>query len=106
MKQKDGLTFQDYARLVTENLPTVNVTEEELNALDVERDLREWKKVVIFYSLRLFLAPLLESIILYDRMLWILEGGEDIHCRLIPTFDPFLSPRNHVMIADRGPLKK
>lgn len=104
VKQKDGLTFQEYARIVTENLPTVNPTVEELLDAQIEKDLSEWKEVVIFYTLRLFLAPLLESILLHDRMLWILESDDENRCILLPTFDPSKSPRNHVMIAERVPF--
>lgn len=103
VKQKDGLSFQEYARIVTENLPSVNVTNDELSDPQIVRDLTEWKKVVIVYTLRLLLAPLLETIILHDRKLWILESDPNNNCILPPTFDPLKSPRNHVMIAERGP---
>lgn len=105
MKQKDGLTFQEYARTVTESFTHFQVTEEEITSQRIEQDLMEWKRVVIFYTLRLFLAPLLETIILQDRMLWILEEDEQSQCVLRATFDPLKSPRNHVMTAERGPLK-
>lgn len=100
VKQKDGLTFQEYARLVTTNCKDIEIPDEEFSTVDVEKDLAEWKKVVIFYTLRLFIAPLLETVILYDRMLWILED-QDCQCSLQATFDPILSPRNHVLIALR-----
>lgn len=100
VKQKDGLTFREYVRLATANLTHLNITDEELTNPEVEKDAAEWKKVAIFYTLRLFLAPLLESIILLDRMLWILEkGGSNLKCELRATFDPLKSPRNQVMVA-------
>lgn len=104
VKQKDGLSFAEYVRLVTDDLPTVHVTAEELSDPQIETDLSDWKRVVIFYTLRLFLAPLLETIILQDRMLWILECDDRAQCSLRPTFDPMTSPRSHVMTAQRGPL--
>lgn len=104
VKQKDGMTFQDYARIVTKNLENVNIQDEEFADPEITKDLDEWKKVVVFGTLRLFLAPLLETILLYDRMLWILESDDQSECELRATFDPLRSPRNHVLIANRGSL--
>lgn len=43
---------------------------------EIEKDLDEWRNVVKFYTLRLMIAPLIESIILYDRILYLQEQGE------------------------------
>ena len=38
--------------------------------------LDRWREVVAFYVLRLSLAPLLESLILLDRVMYLAENGE------------------------------
>lgn len=41
-----------------------------------EADLQKWRRVVTVYSLRLALAPLVETVVLLDRVLYVLEHGE------------------------------
>ncbi len=53
--------------------------------------------MVTFYSLRLSFAPLLESVFLLDRGLYLLERG--IESLIVPIFDPAQSPRNFALIA-------
>ncbi|XP_025902412.1 protein RRNAD1 [Nothoprocta perdicaria] len=64
--------------------------------------LRQHPKVVAFFSLALLLAPLVESLILLDRLLFLRERG--FQCALVPLFDPLLSPRNLVLVAAKCPL--
>ena len=40
-------------------------------------NLLQWKRVVIFYTLRLLLAPLVETILLLDRLLYLKELGKN-----------------------------
>ncbi|GFR93568.1 ribosomal RNA adenine dimethylase domain containing 1 [Elysia marginata] len=56
-----------------------------------------WKRVVAFYTLRLSLAPLVETLLLYDRALFLLENG--VSSLLVPIFDPKISPRNFALLA-------
>ena len=65
--------------------------------------LEEWWHVVIYYSLRLLFAPLIETVILLDRSLFLLEHGHD--SSLVPIFDPTQSPRNHVLISVKNSIK-
>lgn len=96
---KDIFTFR-YCDIATERL---NV---QLNIHDIKDDinkyLNRWKEVVIFYTLRLCLAPLIESVILMDRMLFLLENGKSFVIivffsfqNLISIFDFRLSVRNN-----------
>lgn len=65
----------------------------------IESKLAKWKHVVIFYTLRLMLAPLVESVILLDRMLSLLERG--FHAEIVTLFDANISPRNLTLIATK-----
>ncbi|XP_029791817.1 protein RRNAD1 isoform X1 [Suricata suricatta] len=59
-------------------------------------------RVVAFFSLALLLAPLVETLILLDRLLYLQE--QDFHAELLPIFSPELSPRNLVLVATKRPL--
>ncbi|XP_015427210.1 PREDICTED: protein RRNAD1 [Myotis davidii] len=59
-------------------------------------------RVVAFFSLALLLAPLVETLILLDRLLFLQEQG--FHSELLPIFSPELSPRNLVLVATKRPL--
>lgn len=60
-----------------------------------------------FWCLREVLAPLLESVILLDRLLFLQEpsevsaGAPAEECTLVPLFDPQISPRNVALVALR-----
>ncbi|XP_034280899.1 methyltransferase-like protein 25B isoform X2 [Pantherophis guttatus] len=55
------------------------------------------RRVVVFFSLALLLAPLVETLILLDRMIYLQEQG--FPCELVPLFNPALSARNLVLVA-------
>lgn len=43
-----------------------------------DEDLKRWRQVVTVYTLRLTLAPLVETVVLLDRVLYVLEHGKHI----------------------------
>ncbi|CAH1446302.1 unnamed protein product [Lactuca virosa] len=66
-----------------------------------------WKKAEPFYevigaywSLRAALGPVLETLILLDRLLFLQEQG--VEAFMLPIFDPTLSPRNIALIATKN----
>lgn len=98
------------------------------------QELANWKGFIAFYALRLCLAPLLESIILVDRLHFLTEQSGQIEqdntaeegsipdapsfdaaaealsieagqdCALLPIFEPSLSPRNFALVARKRML--
>ncbi|KAF3650053.1 putative NAC domain-containing protein 21/22-like [Capsicum annuum] len=54
-----------------------------------------------YWSLRAALGPVLETLILLDRLLLLQEYGNDLEARLLPIFNPVLSPRNMAIIAKK-----
>ncbi|KEH38366.1 protein RRNAD1 isoform X3 [Medicago truncatula] len=67
-----------------------------------------WKEVEPFsdligpyWSLRAALGPLLETLILLDRLLFLQEQGNALEAYLLPIFDPNISPRNVAIIAKK-----
>ncbi|KAI4579522.1 hypothetical protein MJT46_000890 [Ovis ammon polii x Ovis aries] len=73
-----------------------------LNVAALEAHQAQENRVVAFFSLALLLAPLVETLILLDRLLYLQEQG--FHAELLPIFSPELSPRNLVLVATKGPL--
>ena len=73
------------------------------------RDVWVWQDLVgPFYALRAVLAPVIESYILLDRLLYVKEeaevakGSSLITAELVPVFEPSISPRNMAIVAHRG----
>lgn len=95
IKYSDDLTFKEYylKSIVKFNFSVPNSTissfEQMVN--------NTWHNVVVFYSLRLFLAPVIENIILFDRILFLYENKHSYE--IIPAFDCYLSPRNYVIMS-------
>ncbi|KAB5547946.1 hypothetical protein DKX38_011352 [Salix brachista] len=54
-----------------------------------------------YWSLRAALGPLLETLLLLDRLLFLQEQGSSLEAIMVPIFDPALSPRNVAIIAKR-----
>uniref|UniRef100_A0A2I3RRF6 Methyltransferase like 25B n=1 Tax=Pan troglodytes TaxID=9598 RepID=A0A2I3RRF6_PANTR len=73
-----------------------------LNLAALQAHLAQENRVVAFFSLALLLAPLVETLILLDRLLYLQEQG--FHAELLPIFSPQLSPRNLVLVATKMPL--
>ena len=62
---------------------------------------KESFKVLILYTFRLLIAPVVEALILRDRQQYLREQGID-NVYMFPLFDPFLSPRNVALVAWRA----
>ncbi|KAJ4851603.1 hypothetical protein Tsubulata_012435 [Turnera subulata] len=54
-----------------------------------------------YWSLRAAFGPLLETLLLLDRLLFLQEQGSSYEAVMLPIFDPALSPRNVAIIAKR-----
>lgn len=67
-------TFEAYCKEAVSHFKIV-IPNEDIFSDDTKTNLNNWKRVVIFYTLRLMFAPLIESVILYDRVLYLLEQG-------------------------------
>ena len=93
------LPFEEYVLKATDGL-NVNFEMKDLTEDDKE-DIRskqdQWWRVVSFYTLRLLFAPLIETLVLLDRCLYLHDKGQS--CSLAPLFDPKLSPRNFVIYS-------
>ena len=91
------MDFEEYARLATSKMPTKVTSSLRTESCFVREALKDWWKVVALYSLRLSFAPLIETMLLLDRAIYIYENGHD--SSLTPVFEPKISPRNHILLS-------
>lgn len=54
-----------------------------------------------YWSLRATLGPVLETLILLDRLLFLQEEGDSVEAFMVPLFNPNISPRNIALIAKK-----
>ncbi|KAH8365221.1 hypothetical protein KR084_006267 [Drosophila pseudotakahashii] len=94
VKHSPGMTFHQYFQKAVQGTRFEALDSRILSNEQTETDLANWQRIISFYTLRLMMAPLVESIILYDRCLFLMEN--DCQVRIEAIFDPRLSPRNHI----------
>ncbi|XP_067633009.1 methyltransferase-like protein 25B [Eurosta solidaginis] len=97
VKHVHDMQFEDYFYKAVHGLEASHIQRSELQTIATQNDLRCWRRIVIFYTLRLMFAPLIESIILYDRILFLQENYCQVKTSAV--FDARLSPRNHITCA-------
>ncbi|XP_015119248.1 protein RRNAD1 [Diachasma alloeum] len=98
VRVNNQMSFEEYCRLATEKLDVnrrINIS--EVNHAEVEKCLTKWRHVVAFEALRFMLAPLVETVILLDRFLFLSDNN--LKPVLKAEFDPRLSPRNFVLTS-------
>ncbi|CAA2981841.1 Hypothetical predicted protein [Olea europaea subsp. europaea] len=54
-----------------------------------------------YWTLRAALGPVLETLLLLDRLLFLQESSNMVEAVILPIFDPVLSPRNVALIAKK-----
>lgn len=95
---KEPETFENYASEALKHLGYNKSADcEELKELYgvYEKSRGEFN---VFYLMRCLLAPVVESLLLLDRLLFLYESGHE-HAYLVRLFDPVVSPRCYGIIA-------
>ncbi|KAI8393825.1 methyltransferase domain-containing protein [Radiomyces spectabilis] len=108
-KKKDFTSFPVYvkAALARLNIPEDSITQEEASRYYQEyKEKQVDKQMAIFWTIRALLAPVLESIVLMDRWLYLKESLNPLQSAtkgvwMWPLFDPIISPRNMVIVATK-----
>jgi len=95
---KNVETFEEYLQAAYYKLhllpPDLQSHREEINKM-----LARWRSVVTFFALGILMSPLIETIVLLDRCLYLKEQG---YSPILKTlFKPQISPRCHVIIASK-----
>jgi len=97
VKRPHEMDFQEYVHKATSGIEGLEWTTEELESEEISTKEGQWMEVVAFYTLRLLFAPLIETVLLLDRCMYLSEHGHN--CTIAPIFDPRISPRNFVILA-------
>lgn len=70
------------------------------NEESINEKLQEGPRIVIFYILRQMLAPIVENIILLDRLIYLLDSN-CANAYIWQLFDAQISPRCWALIAHK-----
>lgn len=77
--------------------PNLRPEDSDFQNSQIKSYLNQWRQIVVFGALRTMLAPLVETVVLLDRFLYLSES--DLSPILKPIFDPRLSPRNFLLFS-------
>ncbi|KXJ71117.1 hypothetical protein RP20_CCG021435 [Aedes albopictus] len=91
--------FVDYVRKALRrlNVDDLGISEEFLKDLENKFQV-ELEQLKVFYLYRMTFAPVLEGVILLDRLLFLKECGYD-NSFMVKLFDPVVSPRCYSILA-------
>lgn len=96
--KKEYTNFSDYAFDALKKLQVdVDTTKEELDSIYSSCAEKEYQ-FYVFTVIRSMLAPVIESVILLDRLLYLHEKGLK-HSYLVHLFNPVISPRCYGIIS-------
>ncbi|GMI88656.1 hypothetical protein like AT1G16650 [Hibiscus trionum] len=74
----------------------------DINFHDIWKEVEPYVNLIgVYWSLRAAFGPLLETLILLDRLLFLQEQGGELEAVMLPIFDPAISPRNVAVIATK-----
>ncbi|XP_077261641.1 methyltransferase-like protein 25B isoform X2 [Temnothorax americanus] len=92
------VTFEQYCTAATADFePNLRPEDSDFQNPQIKSYLDQWRQIVIFGALRTMLAPLVETVVLLDRFLYLSEN--DLFPVSKPIFDPRLSPRNFLLFS-------
>lgn len=102
MKRVDQMTFGEYVLKCKNRHPNLPVGLETVAQRVAAGLLEEYefqrRCMDLFYLLRMTWAPVLETVILLDRLLFLKESGVQ-NSFLVQLFDPVVSPRSVAVVA-------
>lgn len=93
-------SFPEYVKKCADklNVPWLAAVEEEELLSLLHKHEMDRQYLELFYLLRMTFAPILESVILLDRLLYLKELGYE-QSFLINLFDAVISPRHYAIVA-------
>uniref|UniRef100_A0A1A9WV49 Methyltranfer_dom domain-containing protein n=1 Tax=Glossina brevipalpis TaxID=37001 RepID=A0A1A9WV49_9MUSC len=96
-KIRNYRNFEEYAAECLKKYPFLPIKAEKVKYLQ-EKYQHSCQYLELFYMLRLCFSPILESVILLDRLLYLHELNYT-QSYLISLFDPIISPRHYAIIS-------
>ncbi|KAN0035927.1 hypothetical protein ACTA71_005221 [Dictyostelium dimigraforme] len=96
-QQKEQLIHQDF-KFPETCQPIISYFEKQ-------NQIQQEKKISVFLLLRSLLAPVLESIIVLDRFLYLDQFSSTTQSFIIPIFNKLISPRNLIILSFKNKIK-
>ncbi|KAL9913663.1 putative methyltransferase-like protein 25 [Glossina fuscipes fuscipes] len=96
-KIKNYHNFEEYATECLKKYPFLPIKIERVKYIQ-QKYQHSCRHLELFYMLRLCFSPVLETVILLDRLLYLYELNYT-QSYLIPLFDPIISPRHYAIIS-------
>lgn len=101
-------TFAEYAKIALGTLGLLDSLVEQSHWASTDAGLMQhWEELQpalrplpVFTAFQLLLSPLIEIMILLDRVLYCQDGGA--HAMLLQIFDAAISPRNRMIVATKS----
>ncbi|XP_012059464.1 PREDICTED: protein RRNAD1-like [Atta cephalotes] len=98
VKVTKPISFEQYCMAATADFePNLRPKDSDLQNPQIKCYLNQWRQIVIFGALRTMIAPLVETVVLLDRFLYLSENN--LTPILKPVFNPRLSPRNFLLLS-------
>lgn len=92
--------FHDYVRKALNKLQLgIEVSDEEISETYLRYECSHRQKLNSFYQLRSLFAPLIEGLVLLDRLIFLREQETISEAFLVKLFDAVISPRCYALIA-------
>ena len=93
-------TFLDYVKKAFKKLEIeISMKDDEVEEIYQTLAAKHGNKLNAFYQLRTLFGPLIEGLILLDRIVYILENDSTAKVYLVRLFDPVISPRCYGIVA-------
>jgi len=97
-----SVNFLDYVRKGFAKLGlTLEMSSEEIMAMHDEFSSKFAHKLNAFYQLRSLFAPLIEGLILLDRLTFLRQQAKVHEAHLVRLFDAVISPRCYALIVNK-----
>ena len=75
------------------------MNDSEIEAIYNKLAAKHQNQLNAFYQLRALFGPLVEGLILLDRLVYMLEQRSTSQAHLVQLFDPVISPRCYAIVA-------
>jgi len=96
-------SFPEYAKIAFQSLgQKIDIEDGELSKWFKIQEEEHAKKLAAFHQFRALFAPLVENVILLDRLCYLREQDELMDCSIVQLFDQALSPRAYALQASRS----
>eukprot|EP00347_Sterkiella_histriomuscorum_P012060 403370042 len=100
VKNVQDLDFKEYAKLISFNQISSRVNYDKMQKIYEDNYNNQYHKFQVFYILKALLSPLVEALIVLDRVIFLQEHGFE-NSKIIEIFEKALSTRNYLIYANK-----